>query len=138
MFALAACGPQLHVSSVDPETQPYLDHITSNLQALGYEGLIVAHKDGVAIVADNALIAERNDVAQSQAFYSARRNLIALPSGDPDKGKVRLMLAHELGHAFGLPHSDHGLMMPDKYPDYCYGSNAAICLIEALRDGGKL
>lgn len=38
-------------------------------------------------------------------------------TGTPDFGSVEYVLLHELGHAFGLPHQQQGLMLPGGLAD---------------------
>lgn len=151
-----ACGQQLQVESVDAGQRANFDNLVAGLDALGYEGLIVEAKTekAVSIVTDTARIQERNAEKESTdatafAFYSYVEKKIVMaetgawlktPNGKSElnltEQAAEVVLAHELGHALGLDHTETGLMQPG-IAIGCL-DRAAECLVEALQAKGKL
>ncbi len=154
LCVLAACGqPQLShldVKSVTPNVQAHYNVIAAELDTLGY-GYIMTHTrgaTGVVIVGDTSFIAELNKTEPSTGIFYVATNTIYLPlAGERFKTfegnmfalsgpGVTVVLAHEIGHAFGLAHSDHGLMTPGINLD-CINTPGA-CLVAALKENGNI
>lgn len=151
-----ACGTQLQVESVDAGQRASFDNVVAGLDALGYAGLIVEAKTekAVSIVTDTVRVQERNEAkadneATALAFYSYTENKIVMVetgvwvSSVNGRGEIsvntrtaNVILAHELGHALGLDHTETGLMQPN-IAIGCL-DRAAECLVEALKATGKL
>lgn len=154
---LAACGSsglaqhsKLAVKSVSPELQEEYGSVIEELYALGRAGLIVyaPGSNGVEIIGDTAAIIEKNKTVFSGGYFDPNTNRIYLPLAE-DKVPIKyggsfslsklgltLAMAHELGHAFGLEHTDHGLMTPD-LNSQCLLTPGA-CLVAALKENGNI
>lgn len=153
---LIACGPQLRVKSVDEAQRATFDKLVADLDTLGFDGLIAqaATEDAFSIVTDTARIQERNakkaaDEAGAMAFISYEEKTLVMaevgewllmPDGKTEMSlsaqSAEIVMAHELGHAFGLDHTETGLMQPGMAIG-CL-DRAAECLVEALQAKGKL
>ena len=155
ILLLASCT-QLRVASVDEVVQPAFDVITSDLKALGYSDLVKMDRKGITIVNDDALVQARLDNPESKgiAYWDDENDRIVMPKPDTwyhytkEDGTpggnlktqlgIELILAHEMGHAFGLPHTDHGIMGAHGEGDDECTRRAAACLVESLREKGML
>lgn len=136
---LCACGPSLTVGHVDDDVAASLSFLCIDLRSVvGYQIVSVNPVDGrILIVTDNAEV-EKYDTPGAPTFgsYDKSRDTIYLHDFGPALGAwQRRYLAHELGHAFGLQHTDNGGLM-DPYPAWrCQDAGhqeTARCLIEAL------
>ncbi len=146
---LTACGgPRLSFSSVDGPAQTAFYELQSELGALG---VVLSESDDarLSIVADNVLIAKHSsDGHKSVMGYFDASSAMVVPVPEEkiavgerqwlivsEKG-LKGILAHELGHAFGLGHADHGIMLPEG-SGACVDHEAA-CLLGALKENGKM
>jgi hypothetical protein len=147
---LIACGPSLKVKHVDPCLEEAYQEIADELDALGYAGVLSHGTDGISVVSNTQRVQSASDASESGviAFFDHGDQTIVMPgayewvstsegvSNLSPKG-IRMTLAHELGHAMGLRHSDHGLMQPKGNPERCVDAPGA-CLVDALREQGSI
>lgn len=150
---LAACGevpapvvddglPRFHPAEVAELYREAFDAIASGVNAAaGYDAFAYDPENGSGrIVIDDAEI----DKWQSHYPYRVINGLgrpgeVIMPTPDGKRG-LPVHLAHELGHALGLKHTDEydeqGLMRPQG--DFrCVGREAE-CLIAAMRAAGVI
>jgi len=105
-------------------------------EELGYEALSVqedSHQSIQVLSADNQEFWSKLPPGTIGATQN-RTTIILLPVETVSTKHARSLLAHELGHALGLVHSDHGLMAPI-ITDDCENIEGP-CLLDALRDQG--
>lgn len=162
LILLAACGNPieetrvvLKISSVDARLRPMYDALRIDVERLaGYDVLPLVDGDGITLVVDNDRCVQKTreewdaDVKTIfvLGFWSRKTSEIVLvePGANlqfhptlninyrPDLQIYPVVLAHEIGHALGLPHSESGLMRDAINVDACAG-NEARCLLDALQ-----
>ncbi len=145
LVLLSGCGIQsvLRVGAVSPSVTPAFERLRAELAAESGYDILVPAADGVWIVADAKRIAARSQETggNSGGFWNPNMREIVLPPPDaelrvadvtfmPSEEYYAVLLAHEIGHAMGLPHTSSGLMSATMDRD-CIGA-AALCLLDAL------
>lgn len=145
---------KLYISYVDSDMKPFLLKLTNQLNSLaGYDLVTYHHQHPRAFsvhfsTEEVKAAAERIGsvavgVCETGAIYIMRvgDGYTIINGGKIDKlilseRGVRVILAHELGHAMGLTHTKAGLMRAG-IDQSCYDREAE-CLIDALAEQGKL
>jgi hypothetical protein len=136
LLMLMACGEargRLVVSHVDPALRSVFDRLLGELPDLVEEG-----PNGVIIVAGVPDLADSEEAVGlwqpglNRITVVAEGTLVKRSSGSffLSESTVELCLAHELGHAMGMRHSNLGIMAPRLGSNGCR-DRASDCLRQA-------
>jgi hypothetical protein len=107
---LVACGTGDTTIDIthDPCAGVALDGGTTTAQRAGLDGALRLWRDlGVAVAGSEPSTIEVVFEPASAAFrgvYDDERSVIHINDGIEEPGPLEIVIAHELGHAFGLPH----------------------------------
>lgn len=128
--AMLACGqaPTVAVSEVAPELRDSFYELQEGLNAeLGYPA-ITRNSGGYQLVVDTERAQKTSGNALAATIYT--EGTIAVCHWIPGSGEAKLVLAHELLHAMGLPHATVGIMRAKV--NYACLDREISCMVEAL------